>query len=810
MAKPASSLLFVELKRRTFLKASAVAGAGAGLVGLPFKALASDPDTPPSPIKADTKIVSGTCTSDCGSRCLLRHHVENNVVVRTETDDLQPDTEDYPQARACLKGRSTRQRLYTPNRLKYPMKRVGKRGEGRFERITWDEALDTIAASIKQIREKYGNEAFYTHHGMALIDSAVNNTWCTMSPFARMMNLYGGYLEYHDSYSSSQIHAAFNSMYGTYEGNTPDDMLNTDLVVNFGQNYGEMSLGGNVQFYGIQRDRKKRNYKMVYIDPRYSDTCLGREDQWIPIRPATDAALAAGLAWVMISEDLVDRAFLDNYCVGYDEKTLPEGAPANGHYKAYILGEGDDKTAKTPQWAEKITGVPAATIVKLAREMAAARRCCIVASRGINRHINGENTVRAVCALASLTGNVGISGGNTGLATAAWQMAYPSTLPTGTNPVKKTIPCTKWVEGIQRPLTRKKDGLKGGESTSTPIKFFWSYGSNGLATMHPDINHITKLVADESLLEMIVVIDNHMTPSAKFADILLPDLSSIEREEIVATSVNSGTDLRIYIKPAVTPMFENRDCYTICTGIAERLGIKDEFTEGRSVQDWLRWMHQQAEANMPGQIPSFEAFRESGILKVKGKPIIALESFRKDPIANPLKTPSGKIELYSTQMLEEGKEMELESWEKITALPEYLKAYRGYDDELAQKYPLQLVGWHSKKRANSVYDNVSLLREFPNQLWIHPIDAEARGIKHGDRIEVFNDKGRLTIEAKVTNRIMPGVTAMPIGAWYSPDKNGVCHNGSMNVLTFHGFSAYSKGSVQHTNLVDVRLWKGQE
>lgn len=810
MAKTASSLLAIELKRRSFIKASAIAGASVSMMGLPFKVQAKDSDAAPSPVKPDTKIVSGTCTSDCGSRCLLRHHVENNVLVRTETDDLAPDTDEYPQARGCLKGRATRHRLYTPNRLKYPMKRVGKRGEGRFERITWDEALDTIADSIKHVRTKYGNEAIYAHHGMALIDSAVNNSWCSMSPFGRMMNLYGGYLEYHDSYSSSQIHAAFNTMYGTYEGNTTDDLLNTDLLVSFGQNYGEMSLGGNVQFYGIQRDKKKRNFKLIYIDPRYSDTCLGREDQWVPIRPATDAALAAGLAWVMITENIVDQAFLDKYCLGYDEKTLPKGVPENSHYKAYILGDGVDKTAKTPQWAERITGVPADSIIKLAREIASAKRCCIVASRGINRHVNGENAVRAVCALASLTGNVGVEGGNTGLASAAWQMPYPSTLPTSPNPIKKSIPCTKWVDGIQRPLTRQKDGLKGGESTTTPIKFFWGYGTNGIANMQSDINHVTTIVTDESLLEMIVIIDNHMTPTAKFADILLPDLSSIEREEIVATSVNSGTDLRIYIKPAVTPMFDNRDCYTICTGIAERLGIKEAFTEGRNVQDWLRWMHQKAEENMPGKIPSFDEFRETGIFKMKGEPIIALKSFRDDPVANPLKTPSGKIELYSKTLLQESEEMELEAHETITALPEYLKSYRGYDDELAKQFPLQLVGWHSKKRANSVYDNVSLLREFPNQLWVHPIDADARNIKHGDRIEVFNDKGRLTIEAKVTNRIMPGVTAMPIGAWYSPDKNGVCHNGSMNVLTFHGFSAYSKGSVQHTNLVEIKLWKDQE
>ena len=140
--------------------------------------------------------------------------------------------------------------------------------------------------------------------------------------------------------------------------------------------------GGGITYH-LEQAREISKAKMIVIDPRYTDTAAGREDEWVPIRPGTDAALVAGMAYVMISENLVDQAFLDKYCVGYDEKTLPPSAPKNAHYKAYILGYGEDGIAKTPNWAAKITGIPEETIIRLAREIAMTKPCCIVQGWGI-------------------------------------------------------------------------------------------------------------------------------------------------------------------------------------------------------------------------------------------------------------------------------------------------------------------------------------------------------------------------------------------------------------------------------------------
>ena len=266
---------------------------------------------------------------------------------------------------------------------------------------------------------------------------------------------------------------------------------------------------------------------MIMIDPRYNDTACGREDEWIPIRPGTDAALCAAIAHVLITENLVDQPFLDQYCVGYDEKTLPASAPANGHYKAYILGDGPDGIAKTPAWASAITGIPAERIVKLAREIGHTKPCCIVQGWGPQRHANGELQSRAIAMLPILTGNVGIAGGNSGARESTYSMPFVR-MPTLENPVKTSISVFMWTDAIHRhhEMTDKTDGVQGAERLKSPIKFIWNYAGNCLINQHADINRTREILADDKKCEMIVVIDNHMTSSAAYADIRSPPFTS--------------------------------------------------------------------------------------------------------------------------------------------------------------------------------------------------------------------------------------------------------------------------------------------
>ncbi len=254
-----------------------------------------------------------------------------------------------------------RQRLYSPERLKYPMKRVGKRGENKFERISWDEALDIVAKQLKYTIEKYGNEAIYLQYG-----SGSYQLVSTRRTADRLLNMLGGSLGCYGTYSSAQINGAFPYTYGLGAGGSQmTEVGNAKLYVSFGNNTMVTRQSGGGQAWELDCARQgKDRPRMIIVDPIYTDTCLGKEDEWVPIRPGTDAAFVEGMAYVMIKENLVDQAFLDKYCIGYDEKTLPKSAPAHSDYKSHILGLGPDGVAKTPQWAAKITGVPSETIIR--------------------------------------------------------------------------------------------------------------------------------------------------------------------------------------------------------------------------------------------------------------------------------------------------------------------------------------------------------------------------------------------------------------------------------------------------------------
>ncbi|WP_155003980.1 DmsA/YnfE/YnfF family dimethyl sulfoxide reductase [Klebsiella grimontii] len=778
------------LSRRTLIKSSALGSLAlaAGGLSLPFslrRAAAAVQEA----THGEERIVWGACSVNCGSRCALRSHVRDDEVVWVETDNTGTDSYGDHQVRACLRGRSIRRRINHPDRLNYPMKRVGKRGEGKFERISWDEALDAIAASLKNVVAKYGNEAVYINYSSGIVGGNITRSSPYASLVARLMNCYGGFLSHYGTYSTAQISCAMPYTYGSNDGNSTSDIENSKLVVMFGNNPAETRMsGGGISYYLEQ----------------------AREDEWIPIRPGTDAALVAGIAWVLIDENLVDQPFLDTYCVGYDEKTLPEGAPANGHYKAYILGQGDDATAKTPQWASRITGIPADRIIKLAREIGAAKPAYICQGWGPQRQANGELTSRAIAMLPILTGNVGINGGNSGARESTYTITIER-MPLPENPVKTQISCFSWTDAIDRgaEMTATRDGVRGKEKLDVPIKFIWNYAGNTIINQHSDINKTHDILQDESKCETIVVIDNFMTSSAKYADILLPDLMTVEQEDIIPNDYAGNMGYLIFIQPVTSAKFERKPIYWILSEVAKRLGddIHQKFTEGRTQEQWLQHLYAKMLAKDPA-LPSYDELKKMGIYKRKDPNghFVAYRDFRKDPVANPLKTPSGKIEIYSSRLADIAGKWQLEKDETISPLPVYASTFEGWDDPLREKFPLQMFGFHYKARTHSSYGNIDVLQAACRQeVWLNPLDAEKRGIKNGDMVRVFNARGELRIPAKVTPRIMPGVSAMGQGAWHDANMNGdrIDRGSCINTLTTHRPSPLAKGNPQHTNLVEI-------
>ncbi|EPC8954183.1 dimethylsulfoxide reductase subunit A [Cronobacter sakazakii] len=801
----------VGISRRTLVKSTALGGLAlaAGGISLPFGVRQVAAAVGQAISAPDERVVWSACTVNCGSRCPLRMHVVNGEIRYVETDNTGSDDYDgLHQVRACLRGRSMRRRVYNPDRLKYPMKRVGKRGEGKFVRISWDEALDTIAQGMKRIISDYGNEAIYLNYGTGTLGGTMTRSWPPgKTLLARLMNCCGGYLNHYGDYSSAQIAAGLNYTYGGWaDGNSPSDIENSKLVVLFGNNPGETRMSGGGVTYYLEQARAKSQARMIVIDPRYTDTAAGREDEWIPIRPGTDAALASAIAWVLITENYVDQPFLDNYCVGYDEKTLPPGAPANGHYKAYILGDGPDGTAKTPAWAAPITGIPEARIIKLAREIGEAKPAFIAQGWGPQRHSNGELACRAIAMLPILTGNVGIHGGNSGAREGSFSLPFER-MPTLQNPVETSISMFTWTDAIERgpSMTATADGVRGKEKLDVPIKMIWNYAGNCLINQHSQINRTHEILQDDKKCELIVVIDCHMTASARYADILLPDCTASEQMDFALDASCGNMAYVIFADQAIAPRFECRTIYDITSALAGRMGVGDTFTEGRTQEGWLRHLYAQSRRAIP-EVPDFDTFRQQGIFKLRDPQghHVAYQAFRENPTANPLDTPSGKIEIYSSALADIAAHWQLPEGDVIHPLPVYSPGFEQVSDPLRAQYPLQLTGFHYKSRTHSTYGNVDVLQAAcRQQVWINPQDAQARGINDGDLVRVWNARGEARIEAKVTPRIMPGVVALGEGAWYQPDAQGVDHAGSINVLTTQRPSPLAKGNPSHSNLVQL-------
>lgn len=753
------------------------------------------------------KKVWSSCNVNCVSRCPLRVHVEDGRIVCIEADNTGESSPGIHEIRACLRGRALRKWVYSPERLLYPMKRIGKRGEGKFKRISWDETLDMVSQRLRHTIQTYGNEAVFRIYGTGNIGGVVSGR----DQIDRLMNLLGGQLGYYNSYSTAQI---THGMYYTYgradQSNQLSDIVNSKLVVFFGNNPAETKMSGGSTIYDLVLSKKKNPVRIIVIDPRYSDTAASFADEWIPIRPGTDAALVSALAWVLITEKLVDQEFLDIYCVGYDEKTMPADIPQSNSYKDYILGNGPDGTPKTPGWAAVITGIPADRIVQLAREIGTTKPVYIAQGLGPQRHANGEQTSRAICMLPILTGNIGIRGGNDGEPEPpynAYAIPFPQ-LPVGKNPIATSIPCFLWTKAIadHENFTNTRDGLKGREKLDVPIKFLWSFASNILMNQHSDIKRTHRILTDESLCETIVLIDNVMTASARYADVLLPATSSLEESDLTYQGHRVEMGVLILKEKVIEPLGECRTIYDMCTGIARQMNIEQQFTEGRTHDQWVEYMYHQCRKVRPDLPENFEDAKKIGLFKWSrvGEPQIGLKAFREDPSVSPLSTPSGRIEIFSKRLWDMAKTWELPEGDTISALPEYHATWGMPSDPNARRYPLQLIGHHNKQRTHSSYANNLWLQEVAVQwLWINPLDAEKRKISHGDKVRVYNDIGQTVIRAKVTPRIMPGVLSLPQGAWYIPDKNGDDTNGSINVLTCQRPSPLAKGNPQHTNLVEV-------
>lgn len=799
----------VSVSRRTFVKTTGALGALAAVGGGAAATSSLFTSATPAFAEAEEATTWGHCAINCPGRCSLKFHVKDDEVVWVDTYTSKDADFDDPQPRACLRGRTYRRWMNSPDRINYPMKRTGKRGEGKFERISWDEAIDLAATKLKEVIDKYGNEAVY-------IPYATGVSATTARPFYRMMNTLGGYLKFYNSYSTAQISCITPYMYGSKNnsGSTLSTAEDAELILVFGSSPTETRQGGAVSHYDYAHMREKTKGKIYVIDPRMNDSVLGHSDQWLPINPGTDAALVAGIAHWLIKNNKIDTDFLHTYCVGFDEETMPESYQGkNMSYTDYVMGTGYDKVEKTSAWAAKITGISEAQIEGLAKEIADTKPLYVVQGWGPQRRSNGEWTAWAIMLLPCLVGQVGLPGTNNGAREGSNSVSLTS-MPQGANPVKASIPCFLFADAIDHgtEMTSKNAGVKGVDKLSVNIKYMINYAGNCLTNQNGDINYVHDVLSDESKCEFILGIDTVLCDSMKYADVILPDMFRFEQY----TQIGTGGDNAYMITgtPCTTPKFERKTAFEMAQLIADKLGTKDKFDEGKSEEEWIRDLYEQARAKN-ASLPTFEEAQKQGVVVTKGKKKVSMDKFVADPVTNALDTPSGKIEIFSEKLLqftdgwEVAKDDTIEGIDTMPPIPAYLPEWYGVETT-TDEYPLVLTGFHYRGRLHSSWGGVEELKEVnPQEAWINPADAESRGIEQGDTIHVENEFGAIELLAKVTPRVIPGVVAISQGAWHDADMSSSDHNarldkgGSINTLTTHRPSPLSKGNPQHTNICQV-------
>ena len=698
------------------------------------------------PVQQDTDCIPFTCTLDCGSRCELVARRDSTGELHVDTPRGRADTVERPRLVPCVRGRAQRRMLSARERVFHPLRRKGARGSGTFTPVSWDEALDEVASMLCHIRAHDGPQTVLHATGAGAISG---RGFSGAAASARFFSHWGAVTETTGNMSNHCASIAAEWVLGErVSGSDRATLLDARLILLWGMNPAETRMGPNTTHFVAQA--RDRGATVILIDPRYTDSGI-LADEWVPIRPGTDAALAAAMAYVMETEELVDRPFMASHTIGY------------ASYRAYLLGE-VDACPKTPQWAAERTGIPAGTIQQLARDYATIKPAALLPGWGPQRTRHGEQFARAAIVLACMSGNVGIRGG--GLASVDTRVGgiQAGVLPYGPCGPARRISAVTWAEDV----------LQG--RLDPPLRAAYIVASN-LINRSPDTRANARALEK---LEYIVVHDPFLTPTARYADLVLPVSIEMERPDLVSSW---GHDSHLfYSQRAVEPAGEARTDYWIFSQLAERLGFGPAYTEGKDESTWI-------EAFLAAPHLDRPSLQREGVMRTDGEPRVALAGFRADPLAHPLRTSSGKIEIVNAQAVAYG----------LPAIPSYVE-----DAEAPAPYPLQLITPHSKLRSNScLHANPWLQRLEPHVAWIHPSDAAVRGIAHGDPVQVFNEHGTIRLPAKVTERMMPGVICVYQGTWYQPGPDGVDEGGCANVLTSHNTSP-TGGPATHSAWVEVR------
>jgi biotin/methionine sulfoxide reductase len=681
--------------------------------------------------------------------------------------------------------------------------RMGERGRDGFVELPWDEVLDLLSEEVTRIRRAYGNEAIFAgSYGWA----SAGRFHHAQSQLKRFLNCIGGFVRSEGNYSYNAALVAMPHILGDgfrqhiIEATRWSVIAeHSDLVVLFGGNaMRNMQIcdGGasRHRMAGNLADCVRNGVRFVNLSPLRTDVDPSVNAEWLCPRPGSDTAIMLALCHTLLEENLHDPAFLERYTVGFDRVA------------AYLRGEPDGQ-AKTADWAAGISGLSADRIRDLARDLATCRSmvCC---AAGIQRADWGEQPLWACVTLAAMLGQIGLPGGGYtigyGVNGHVGNVSRPfgwGALPQGHNPVDTFIPVAMISEMLINPgASYRYDG----ETLTLPrARLVWWAGGNPFHH-HQDLTRLRKGFQQP---DTVVVNELSWTATARHADIVLPVASAQERNDIGAGRTDN---ILVPMPKAVEPPGEARTEYEIYSDLSDRFGVRDQFTQGRSEEDWLRWIWEETRKLGAGkgfELPNWESFIAGNILEFPDPTPdqVFLSPFRDDPDAHPRPTPSGRIELFSETVSGFG----------LSDCPGHATWFPPRDQK-AGIYPLALISGQPGTRLHSQFDNgaTSLAQKVAGRepVLIHPEDAATRGISDGQVVEIFNNRGRCLAGARVTDDVMRGVLFLWTGAWYDPDledPNLRDRHGNPNVLT-HDLrtSSLSQSPASHSAQVDIRRLEG--
>lgn len=711
--------------------------------------------------------------------------------------------------------------VYAKTRVGFPAVRKGflerreksdRSGRGRepFVQVSWDTALDLVAEELKRVKQTYGNASIFPGtfdwQSAGLLHNAGAIT-------RRLLGQFGGFTDNTGDYSVGCAMVLLPYILGSEQFTVygeqnawPTILENTRTLVFWGccpkKNCQIGTHPSDHYLYGAFDELKRRkDIKILSVDPRRTDSALDLNAKWIAPRPNTDTALMLAIAHELLTSGRYDRNFVSKYTYGFDR------------FADYVKGGADGK-AKTPEWASPITGLSVKTIRELADALVSPRTM-IITGYAVQRADHGEQPYWMLVTLASMLGHIGLPGGGIGFSyhydNGGDLMANAPVVPgieAGPNPLaNQAMPAARLVaDMLLNP--GGKFPYNGKQLTYPDIRLIYWAGGNPIS--HQE--NINKFLEGWRRPETIIVQDPFWTASARVADIVLPATTGFERNDIEICGAYSRQYL-VAMPQVISPVGESRNDYDICADIARRLGHGDSFTEGKTSQEeWLRSFYESSLRDAKAQglkMPTFEEFWRLGYVEFpvpkSSRSYTTFSAFRADPLLNPIGTASGRIEIYSPAIAA----MKLDD---CPPHPTWLEPSEWLGGKGVDRHPLAMLSPHPPHRLHSQLDNSEFRRTYEvaqrEPVWISPRDAESRGIRNGDVVRIFNDRGQVLAGAVVTDRVMPSVIALHAGAWYDPLEPGkigtLDKHGLANVLTLDKpASKLSQGNVANTCLVQV-------